>query len=159
MSSFRLIAELPNVVVAVDPVPFSFFLVVHFFEFLFDDFFLDCASLFFSLLFFVAITFSWQFAKMFLSDWHVLLFFWSTVLDGLALVGLGFWLMYEKLFPSLVMVFLTKYGWFSFMVLSSIGNGFLVLFKALLDFPIVSRTTNVSWNFSKKSSSYWLSGY
>lgn len=58
MSSFRLIAELPNVVVAVDPVPFSFFLVVHFFEFLFDDFFLDCASLFFSLLFFVAITFS-----------------------------------------------------------------------------------------------------
>ena len=52
--------------------------------------------------------------------------------------------MYEKLFPSLTMVFLTKYGWFSFIVLSSIGNGFLVLFKALLDFPIVSRTTNVS---------------
>ena len=159
MSSFRLIAEFPNVVVAVDPVPYIFFFVVHFLEFWFEHFFFDSASLFFSLLFFVAITLFGQFAKIFLSDWQVLLFFWKILFDGLTLVGLGFWLRHEKFFPYFAVFFLTKYGWFSFMLLSSIGKGFLALFNTVLVFATVYRTTNVSWNLSKKSSSSLLSGY
>jgi hypothetical protein len=127
ISSFLFIAEFPTVVAAVDPVPYIFFLVVYFLEFWFDDddfffeftslflfeqaslFLLENNSLFFSLIFFVTIELTWQFARIFLSDWHVLLFLLKKLFVTLVLFDFISWVMVEKLFIYLTLFDFAKY--------------------------------------------------
>lgn len=126
ISSFIFIAEFPRVVAAVDPVPYIIFLVVHFLEFwVDDDFFLEFASLFlfeqaslflfentslfFSLTFFVTIELTWQFVRIFLSDWHVLLFLFKKLFVTFVLFDFISWVIVENFFVYLTLFGLAKY--------------------------------------------------
>lgn len=146
ISSFRFIPEFPSVVVAVDPVLHIFFFVVPFLEFFVEDFLLEWASLFFSLIFLASFLSLCRLANIFRSDWQVLLFLFKVLLVLFSLRSFISRIGKYTYRASFFWIFFWIYCWLTFfwiswrlyfLVVRLTSKGFLILLLMLLVFEVI----------------------